>query len=381
MTGDITERALNRETLRRQLLLRRERLSVPEAVHRVVALQAQHAPAPYLALHNRIDGLRPADVDTAFSDATIVKASMVRLTLHAVTAQDRPDFHRAMVRSLRASRLGDPRFTVAGLSIPDMDELLPQALRHLRSPRTGADMESWLDEKLGVLPRPGVWWAMRTFAPVRHVPVEGQPWLFGPKARYVAAGPVPELAAEAEAAASPGLLLRYLQGFGPATIPDMAQFSILRRPVVKAALAALGDAVHSFPGPGKDALWDVADGAAPDADLPAPARLLPMWDSILLAYADRSRILPEPYRRVVIRQNGDVLPTVLVDGHVAGIWRMAGNGVEITAFEKLPRAAWSELAAEATLLRAFVADRDPDVFGRYGHWWKTIEGVQRRVLS
>ena len=61
-----------------------------------------------------------------------------------------------------------------------------------------------------------------------------------------------------------------------------------------------------------------------------------MWDSILLAYADRSRIIPADYRSIIIRRNGDVLPTLLVDGYVAGVWRALEDGIEVTAFRKLP---------------------------------------------
>ena len=69
------------------------------------------------------------------------------------------------------------------------------------------------------------------------------------------------------------------------------------------------------------------DGLRPPGDTPAPVRFLPMWDSLLLAYHDRSRVIPEIHRRTVIRVNGDFLPTSLVDGRVAGLWRAgAGDG-------------------------------------------------------
>jgi len=68
------------------------------------------------------------------------------------------------------------------------------------------------------------------------------------------------------------------------------------------------------------ALYDLKGAPLPDADTAAPVRFLPKWDSSLLAYAppERERILPERYRKTVIRPNGDVLPTFLVDGFVAG---------------------------------------------------------------
>jgi hypothetical protein len=105
-----------------------------------------------------------------------------------------------------------------------------------------------------------------------------------------------------------------------------------------------------------------------------------MWDSVLLAYDDRSRLIPPAYRRRLIHQNGDVLPSLLVDGFVAGVWRPAEGGIEATAFHRLPAAAWRGLEAEASRLVAFLADRDPQVYRRYGHWWKSMKGAEVRVL-
>ena len=97
----LTARRLNRATLARQLLLRREPLEVAEAVRRVVALQAQEAASPYLALWNRLAPFDPACLDAAFAGHEVIKATLMRMTLHAVTAADYPPFHRAMAESLR----------------------------------------------------------------------------------------------------------------------------------------------------------------------------------------------------------------------------------------------------------------------------------------
>lgn len=94
-----------------------------------------------------------------------------------------------------------------------------------------------------------------------------------------------------------------------------------------------------------------------------------MWDSTLLAYADRGRVLPPEYRTYVTRMNGDVLPTLLVDGYVAGVWRPVADAIEATAFHPLPEETWNALAAEATALAAFPATRDPAPYRRYDHWW------------
>ena len=90
---------LNRATLQRQLLLRREPATVSDVARRIVALQAQSPPAPYIALWNRIASLDFRSVDEAFADRSLVKASLMRITLHAVDATDYPAFHAASTHS------------------------------------------------------------------------------------------------------------------------------------------------------------------------------------------------------------------------------------------------------------------------------------------
>ncbi len=221
---------------------------------------------------------------------------------------------------------------------------------------------------------------MRTFAPLHHVP-DGGPWSFTGSTALVAA-PLPSGGSIGPAESVAALLRRYLEGFGPASAHDCAQFTMLRMSTVRAALADLADQLVEYEGPDSEPLVDVADGPLTDPDVQAPARLLGMWDSTLLAYADRSRVLPPEYRSWVIRRNGDVLPTLLIDGHVAGVWRPVADGIEATAFHRLDRATWSDLAAEAAVLRGMLADREPDVYRRHVHWWtKDMPSAHRRVLG
>ena len=88
------------------------------------------------------------------------------------------------------------------------------------------------------------------------------------------------------------------------------------------------------------------------------------------------------YRSAVLRRNGDVLPTLLVDGYVAGVWRPVDDGIEATAFHPLDDATWKGLTAEAEALWALLADRDPDVYRRYGHWWdKGMPVAEKRRIA
>lgn len=105
-----------------------------------------------------------------------------------------------------------------------------------------------------------------------------------------------------------------------------------------------------------------------------------MWGSVLPAYWDRGRIIPPEHRALVTRANGDVPPTLLVDGFVAGVWRPAAGGIEATAVHPLPDDARDGSLAEARALTAFLAEREPDVYRRYGHWWGRLPGGETRWL-
>ncbi len=374
----LTARQLNRATLARQLLLRRESLSVVEAVHRVVALQAQEPASPYVALWNRLVAFDPADLDRAFADHAVVKATLMRIALHAVDAADYPAFHEAMQPSLRASRLFDRRFTGTGLTAADADALVEPLLAFAAQPRTNADVEAWLAGRPGGPVHERAWWALRTYGPFVHAPT-GAAWSFGPRPSYVAARE--QRRAGDENASLEWLVRRYLEGFGPATVADVAQFALVQRSRARDALQSMAGILERLEGPDGSELFDVPGGLLPPEDTPAPPRLMAMWDSTLLAYADRSRVIPPDYRRLVTRNNGDVLPTLLVDGYVAGAWRPVEDGIEATAFHPLPGETWDELEAEARALVAFLAGRDPAVYRRYAHWWDELPGAEVRVLA
>jgi hypothetical protein len=382
--ASITARELNRATLARQLLLDRSWMSVADAVRRMVALQAQQPASPYVALWNRLAGFDPAELDAAFAGQQVVRAQLMRVTMHAVHAEDHQAFREAMDPTLRASRLGDPRFTSSGLTLADADVLIGGLLDFAGQPRANAECEAWLADRLRAPMPPLAWRMLRQYAPLWHAPTGG-PWSFGDRA-YVAARPRPVLAdADVSGLALQTLVRRYLEGFGPASIADMAQFAMVQRARAKAAVEGLGGSLQRWEGPGGTVLYDVPGAPLPAGDTPAPPRLMAMWDSILMAYTDRSRVTPPGYRKLVCRMNGDVLPTLLVDGYVAGVWRAVQAGIEATAFHPLTDLAWEGLAAEAQALVPFLAGRDPEVYRRYHHWWDklrdaTLPDAQTRLL-
>jgi hypothetical protein len=175
-------------------------------------------------------------------------------------------------------------------------------------------------------------------------------WRARPEGRFVVLDePEPHVPVEARAE----ILRRYLAAFGPATLRDIGAWSMMHAPELEAALARL-EPLRRFRDERGRELLDVPRAPLPDAATPAPVRFLPKWDNVLLAFADRTRVLPEPYRKTVIGMNGDVAQTSLVDGLVAGRWRADKGHIVTEPFAPLPRAVQRELRDEAERLEAFL---------------------------
>lgn len=84
----LSPRALNRALLERQILLRRRRLSAAKAIKRPVGMQAQQPNDPYLELWTRLEGFRPEALARLITGRRAVRTTLVRTTIHLVTARD-----------------------------------------------------------------------------------------------------------------------------------------------------------------------------------------------------------------------------------------------------------------------------------------------------
>ncbi|MFV0425431.1 MAG: winged helix DNA-binding domain-containing protein [Beutenbergiaceae bacterium] len=372
------ERTLRLTRLDRQGLRQRQDAEVEQVVQRLCALQSQEPVSPFLALWNRIEGFRAQDLEAAYRSGSVVKATMMRMTLHTVAAADYPAFWAAVREGLRRTRMGDRRLSELGLDPAGLDDLTDELRGLLTTARTSADMTALLAERCGN-DATAIWWAMRCLLPIHHVPADGATWAFGRRPRFGYSDRGHYDGDEGTKA----LLLSYLRAFGPAARPDVARFTKLSMTAIRRGLQQLEQAglVHAVNGPSTPGLVDVthAPGSSPDQEI--PPRLMTMWDSYVMAYADGS-VVPTAYRKVVTRINGDQLPTVLVDGKVAGAWRILNGYVEVTAFERLATTTWSALEAEAAALLAFVSERQAQPWARFHHWWdKGIPGEDVRRLG
>ena len=376
MSEVLTTRALGRATLARQHLLQRATAStgVVDLIERVGGLQAQEPASPYIALWTRRAAFTADELTAAIATGEVVKGTLMRTTLHAVSAADHRRLRPAVAPSSRGIRRTDRQHP------PDdatMAALLAATAAFTAQPRSLADLREHLaalDPDRG--PDEVLWWARRA-APLVHAPDGAVTWSFGRRPRLVdvdawlgAADPTPlERSLE-------HLVRRHLAAFGPASAADIAAWSGVAVASIRPAIAALdaGDELWH----GKDergrALLDVVAAPRPDEDTPSPPRLLPMWDSVLLAHADRTRVISDADRAVVIASNGDTLPSFLVDGRVAGLWWADADAdgrtrIAIEPFRPpLDPADRLALEEEAERLAAFLEPLEPGVYRRYQRW-------------
>jgi hypothetical protein len=335
-------RELNRALLARQLLLERRKLDVQKAVERICAIQAQWPQSPYIALWTRLIGFRKEQLTRALEEKRVVKSQLFRITLHITSARDYP-YYAAMW-------LPAARDTTPGVTTKKLDELSRLVQKAaMKGPMTQADVEALTAEGMG-----GFRWRTRTLAPLLHLPPSGTWSHYGRvQLRAMEAHLGVELPAREDGAEH--LVRRYLAAFGPATQQDLLRFAGVRVGDVKAGLERVE--LRTFRDERGRVLLDVPRAPLPAEDAPAPVRFLPKWDSSILAYAppERARILPEKFRPTVIRKNGDVLPTVLVDGFVSASWNVDRKGkLEITPLRRLTKAERAEIDDEGERVVEFV---------------------------
>lgn len=353
----LSDRELNRALLARQFLLRRVALTPTAAIERLAGLQAQWAPAPYVGLWSRLARFTIADLERALAARRVVKASLMRGTLHLVSARDYPAL------SVATTRARPEHWTPLSRRVPNAKAIHRATLRYARSARTRDELARFIAAQ-GVAPdlaAPALWWMIASHGWLVHVPPSGT-WAHRVSGDLIAADAWIRAAREPEVDAAVRITVqRHLGAFGPATVDDISSWSSVRSPAIRAALDALGPKIRTFTDARGRTLYDLKGAPLPDAGLPAPVRYLPKWDSTLLAYAppERVRILSEAHRRTVIGKNGDVAQTILVDGMVAGTWAIAAKPavatITVTPFGRVSKGDRAALTEEGERLARFIA--------------------------
>ncbi|MEA2249374.1 MAG: hypothetical protein QOH46_3903 [Solirubrobacteraceae bacterium] len=359
----LTVRQLNRATLARQMLLARERVGVVDAVERLGGLQAQEAKPAFVALWARLEGFEREQLRRALHDREVVRALLMRATLHIVSAAD----HAALRGALRPVMTGALRALRGRDEGLDIDALLPVARKlAAEQPRTFGELRPLLSEAFPGVNARALGYAVRTHLPLVMVPT-GDAWAFPSDAAFAPADTWLDAPAEVDDGAAT-LVRRHLAAFGPASAADVQAWSGLTG--LKAVLEGMADDLVTFRDERGGTLYDLPDAPRPDADIAAPPRLLPEFDSLVLAHDDRSRVVADEHRGKLVTKNLRVRATFLVDGFVAGTWTVTRKGkkatLTLTPFARLPRGVRAPLTEEAEALLRFTEGADAAVDVKVG---------------
>lgn len=337
---------LNRTALNRQMLLKRGRLSVSRSLEQVAGLQTQYAPSGYVGLWSRLENFERSRLTRALERGQALQGTLMRMTIHMVSAADYPLLTAGVRRSRREwwLRVSKPR-ALDLCPYETIGELLARALSNGPLPRKA------LTELLQSHGYPkDVWEGAGLWVDMIRVPPSGT-WerrradLYGLAPPHQ---PVPETDGLRHLAA------RYLKAFGPATIGDIGSWAGV--PISTLAPAVEGMAVRKFLDEEDNELLDLPRLRLADANTPAPVRLLPHWDALLLVHARRKAILPEEHRATIFStKNPFSVGTFLVDGAVAGTWRFEGSRVKAETLAPIPKRARRQLDDETTRLERFAA--------------------------
>ncbi|PKT71608.1 hypothetical protein CW362_18330 [Streptomyces populi] len=331
-------RALNRATLDRQLLLRRSPLSVTAAVEHLLGLQAQNVKPPYYALAARLDGFGPEPLSTAMEERDVVRIVTMRSTIHTHTAQDALTL-RPLVQAARDRELVHFR---KGLTGVDLDRLAAISRELVEAePRT---MKQLRGELLAHWPQAdpfALTVAARCTLPLVQVTPRG---LWGRSGQVALTTVEHWLGRPAEPAPAPDATVpRYLAAFGPASVKDMQTWSGLTR--LREVFERLRPGLAVFRDENGVELFDLPDASRPDPDTPAPPRFLPEFDNLLLSHSDRSRVVPADLKGRTWRGN-QAYRTLLVDGFVAGLWKLEEGALVVEPFGRLTKAQRDEVTEE-----------------------------------
>lgn len=356
----LSQRALNRATLARQMLLERRKATVVQAIEKLGGLQAQAPNPPYFGLWSRLEGFRREQLTDALKKRRVVRMSTLRATLHLMTASDALAWRPLLEAVHQRGLSGEHSRALEGIDRAAV-VTAGQALLG-EGPLTGTELGQglavrWKDRAPASLAA-----LIRNNVPLVHLPPAGS-WNSHQNARLQPIGQwLGESAADVPAATQDDLLLRYLAAFGPATIADAGAWSGLTG--WKAVAERLRPQLRAFTGEQGQELFDLPRAPRPDPDTPAPPRLVAEWDNLLLSHADRSRVLSESHRARVFTVNGIVRGTVLLDGFVAGTWKIerAKNAatVVLEPFTRWSRPDRLGVAEEAMSLLAFAAEDEQE---------------------
>jgi hypothetical protein len=350
----LTLRSLNRATLARQMLLGRERVKPLRAIERLAGLQAQWPKPPHVGLWSRVEGFRREDLLRLLQGREAVRATMMRGTLHVVSAKDYVALRQALQPMLTRGMLAALRERARGIDIDAVAAIARKCLEG--GPQTFDQIRGALASVHPDADHRAMGHIARLAVPLVQVPAD-ETWGFPPAPRFALAEAwVGELSRKEGA---DDLVLRYLAAFGPASATDVQTWSAMQG--AKESIEALRPKLVSLRDERKRELFDLPKAPRPGPDAAAPPVFLPEFDNLVLAHTDRRRFVADGHRKRVYLPGLRIAATFLVDGFVAGTWHIerkkGAATLVVEPFEPLARKTQGELAAEADGLARFV---EPD---------------------
>lgn len=337
----LSQRALNRTLLQRQLLLERAKLSLPEALEQVGGLQTQYAPSGYVGLWTRVAAFRREALTAALNDRSVIQATLMRTTIHLVSRRDYWKFsigtQRAHQEWARRVQTLPPERQLRSTAEQLRAALAagPKTVRELGDVAKGfvGSLGYWV--RLVRVPPSGTWERRRA-----DKLALAEDWV----------GPID--ATEDEGLEH--LVKSHLRAFGPAAWKDLALWAGIS--LVDAKRGSANLALTSYRDEAGSELVDLEGLAITDETASAPVRFLPHWDANLLVHARRTGILPEVHRpRVFGIKNPFSVGTYLVDGRVVGGWSLKNGRVVLDPYEDLKPGARKAVERERQALEAFHA--------------------------
>ena len=351
----LSNRALNRALLARQMLLEREPVSAVDAIARLVGMQAQVPRPPFVGLWTRLRDFKRSDLTAALHARTVVRVTSMRGTLHVMTTTDYVALRGALQPMLTRGAESILRDRATNL---DVDVLDAEGRNFFG--KSAATFDALRDHLKATFPKGderAMAYTIRTHVPLVQVPTDAQ-WAFPAAAEFTLADKwlskkVPTTATKAEK-----LVLRYLAAFGPATPSDAQAWSGMAG--LRDVLESLRPSLVTFRDERKRELFDLPNAPRPDEDTPAPVRFVPDFDNLVLAHDDRTRVMANEHRSLVTTKNLLVRATFLVDGMVAGTWKSERKRktavLLIEPFGAITKRVRTALDEEADRLLAFVEE-------------------------
>lgn len=319
----LSDRALNRATLARQLLLTPSPLEPLAAIEHLVGLQAQVPTNPHVALWSRLVCFATGQVDALLAERRVVRSAALRGTIHLLTAADCLSIW-PLEQPVLEQEMRNHRDFAPVLRDIDLTEPMTWARRYLEEPRTQPQLKAALAHEFPELDPATLAFACRNRLALVQVPPRGmwgrsnqvtvatvEAWIGRPLDRSLTAA---------------RMVSRYLAAFGPARPTDMVTWSRLKG--LAGAFDAVRDELVELADERGRRYFDLPDAPRPDPETPAPVRFLPEYDNVLLSHADRSRFVDREVRELYpLGRLGR--GHVLVDGMLRGTWIVTDGRVEV----------------------------------------------------